>query len=832
MSELSRLSTPLCKLEIPRVLLDEVNLASPETLECVSSLLQSETSSITLTEQGSLEPVPRHPSFRIFACMNPATDVGKRDLPANIRNRFTEIDVPPPDRDRETLLNIITHYIGSIAIADKGAILDVAQFYTGVKELAESGRIADGCDHRPHFNMRTLSRALTFAKDVVQQFGLRRALWEGFTMTFTMVLNKDSEVIVADLARRTLLSTVKNHSGFLSKPTSATRSNEDAVPFGPFALTRGPLEEDPATDYILSPSVQKKLVDLARIILTGRFPVLIQGPTSSGKTSAVHYLARRTGHQMVRINNHEHTDIQEYLGTYVTDPQSGKLVYRDGLLVQALRRGDWIVLDELNLAPTDVLEALNRLLDDNRELVVPETHEVIKPHPHFMLFATQNPPGAYGGRKALSRALRSRFLEVHFDDVPQAELEYILSQRSRIAPSYSQKIVAVFSELQKRRQVSRIFEGKQGFATLRDLFRWAGRDASSYTELAENGYMLLAERTRREEDKVVVKEVIEKVMNVVISESTIYDMESTINSDSRLLHDGKLVWTKPMQRLFTLLSSALKHNEPVLLVGETGTGKTSVCQLYANITGKLLRTVNCHQNLEAADIIGGQRPVRRSQAHHLELLIEASEVVGSPMNNVTELQDAIKTMRESVGVDPIKLKRCLAIERTLCDPTGPLLEWQDGALLTSMHEGNIFLLDEISLADDSVLERLNSVLEPSRTIVLAERGGQDVEDHEVVATDGFQFIATMNPGGDFGKKELSPALRNRFTEIWVPSISSRQDLGQIINRSWLHNELHVLTKPILDFVEWISEQIGDVSVMTVRDILVSHSFSTRCLSCD
>ena len=24
----------------------------------------------------------------------------------------------------------------------------------------------------------------------------------------------------------------------------------------------------------------------------------------------------------------------------------------------------------------------------------------IRPHPHFMLFATQNPPGAYGGRKA------------------------------------------------------------------------------------------------------------------------------------------------------------------------------------------------------------------------------------------------------------------------------------------------------------------------------------------------------------------------------------------------------------------------------------------------
>lgn len=28
----------------------------------------------------------------------------------------------------------------------------------------------------------------------------------------------------------------------------------------------------------------------------------------------------------------------------------------------------------------------------------------------------------------------------------------------------------------------------------------------------------------------------------------------------------------------------------------------------------------------------------------------------------------------------------------------------------------------------------------------------------------------MNPAGDHGKRELSPALRNRFTEIWVTSI--------------------------------------------------------------
>jgi midasin len=43
-----------------------------------------------------------------------------------------------------------------------------------------------------------------------------------------------------------------------------------------------------------------------------------------------------------------------------------------------------------------------------------------------------------------------------------------------------------------------------------------------------------------------------------------------------------------------------------------------------------------------------------------------------------------------------------------------------------MREGDLFLLDEISLAEDAVLERLNSVLEPSRALTLAEKGSDPV----------------------------------------------------------------------------------------------------------
>ena len=45
-------------------------------------------------------------------------------------------------------------------------------------------------------------------------------------------------------------------------------------------------------------------------------PLCLQGPTSSGKTSLVAYLAAQTGHTFVRINNHEQTDLQVQLDLF------------------------------------------------------------------------------------------------------------------------------------------------------------------------------------------------------------------------------------------------------------------------------------------------------------------------------------------------------------------------------------------------------------------------------------------------------------------------------------------------------------------------------------
>lgn len=562
-------------------------------------------------------------------------------------------------------------------------------------------------------------------------------------------------------------------------------------------IPQGKLEIEIPEGYILTHTVRKNLRDIARIISLGRLPVLLQGDTSVGKTSLITYIAKASGNYCVRINNHEHTDLQEYIGSYAADA-CGKLVFKEGVLVEAMRKGHWIILDELNLAPSDVLEALNRVLDDNRELFIPETQKVVKADPNFMLFATQNPPGLYGGRKMLSRAFRNRFVELHFDEIPKNELETILHQRCHVPPAYCKKMIGVMAELQLRRRGSAAVQGKDGFITLRDLFRWGQRYKHASKEMltdnkfydwdqhiADEGYLILAGKVRQIDERRIIEEVIEKHIKRKVSPKNLFNLHPGTSPVTKSILDkilnnqlqefSHVVWTYNMRRLAVLIAKSFTFNEPVLLVGETGCGKTTICQVLATLKKRQLLSVNCHMHTESSDFLGGLRPVRQYKKD------------------------------------------------------GHLFEWVDGPLIKAMECGNMFLADEISLADDSVLERLNSLLEPERQLVLAERGVEENSDIVVItAEENFHFIGTMNPGGDFGKKELSPALRNRFTEIWCDSVTSRDDLLKVLEKSIsrgisLGNQedgSSGIGNSILDFTDWLkNSEVTNKFPFSIRDLL-------------
>eukprot|EP00002_Diphylleia_rotans_P015670 TRINITY_DN3035_c0_g2_i1.p1 TRINITY_DN3035_c0_g2~~TRINITY_DN3035_c0_g2_i1.p1 ORF type:complete len:5322 (+),score=1048.10 TRINITY_DN3035_c0_g2_i1:101-16066(+) len=815
------------------ILLDEVNLASAETLERLSSLLEGD--SLIINERGDIDQIVRHPNFRLFACMNPATDAGKKDLPPGLRNRFSEFYVDEM-RDSEDLRLLVTQYLrNSTSSVPQDKIVDFYQ--VARKEAHET--LYDGSNNRPVYSLRTLTRALRYAQQQTPTYGFLRALYDGFCMSFLTQLNQPSISIMEKLVRQEILGKAMK-AGL--KPPRVELTNVEV--FEGFFIERGEHPIFIPPDFIITDTIKSRLSDLARIVSTRRHPVLIQGATSTGKTSLVEYLAGATGHRFVRINNHEHTDIQEYLGSYSPDT-TGKLIFQEGILVEAVRKGYWIVLDELNLAPSEILEALNRLLDDNRELFIPEKNEVVRPHPHFQLFATQNPAGIYGGRKILSKAFRNRFVELHYDDIPTNELEFILHKRCLLSPSCAKTMISIMKDLERGRFGSQVFAGKRSYITPRDLFRWGNRirawegDYHEPTMIAYEGYIILAERLRKDEEKQEIRQLLEKHTKVKIEIEKLYQkemdaLEQACSANPELAAKfSNVVWTSTMKRMYSIVSRCLKNREPILLVGETGCGKTTVCQILALARGQKLHMLNCHQHTETADFLGGLRPVRGKdiilgqmrdvvkKAHSAALQMVSVDL---DYMNDSELCQALDALAVSSPADSEDIQAYKKSFSDLRKDYSIMFSWQDGPLVEAMKNGDLILVDEISLAEDSVLERLNSVLETKQILVLAEKGGPELE--EIIAKTGFCVLATMNPGGDFGKKELSPALRNRFTEIWIGTLDDNHDLLPILNHQLAQPSFQGFGPLMLQFIQYY-RCLKTKKPFTIRDALSWANFMVK-----
>lgn len=837
------------------ILLDEINLAAAETLQSLSPFLLSDQEEIMVEMNGGeLTTLKRHPDFRIFAAMNPPTDICKKELPHSIRSKFTELYVDEMT-DSQDLLLLIEQYLHGI---QDSAASDVVDTYLGCRAVAEVN-LTDGSGQRPRYSLRSLTRslkaALTYSHLGMRPF--RRCLFEGFLLNFQTQLSERSKVYMYEYLLRSIYpdGDQKNLSFPASKPTRGNYKSKNWILFKPFWLPCGAIEPIDWTEknaagfsrFVVTATVNHFIRNLAAALSASVAPILIQGPTSIGKTTLIQYMAAKLGHKCFRINNHEHTDVQEYVGGYVSGTD-GALTFQEGILVQALRGGHWIILDELNLAPSEILEALNRLLDDNRELLIPETGEVIRPSEGFQLFATQNPPGIYGGRKPLSLAFRNRFIELNFDDIPSVETEEIVTATCGIAPKYSKMMIKVSKDLQIQRQKSALLLGKQGIITLRDMLKWGNRKPQSALDVACIGYALLCERTRTNEEKAFVQGIIESVCRVTIPLAQIYSnvqalaaLQQSLMAKSVLI-DGisSLAITHSFNRMYTLLSSALDHREPVLLVGETGAGKTMSCQLYAASSHLGIRILNCHQSTEAADIIGSLRPVRNREGLKptaFEALQNFFQLVGDEhllarldediKSDVIDYNFWLETLAQTNATGDFQVSH-LQVITTLTElnqRSHALFEWVDGPLVECMKNGYLFVLDEINLAEDAVIERLNSVLEARSEITLAEKPGAEAE--VIRPHENFRIVATMNPGGDFGKRELSPALRSRFTEVWIPNDFSAEERRSIVE-TYLNTTIEdslkqTLASRMVEFTDILTSSLARICSVkiqfTSRDII-------------
>lgn len=152
----------------------------------------------------------------------------------------------------------------------------------------------------------------------------------------------------------------------------------DFFGIAPFYIPKGSNEydESSASFTFLAPTTQQNGLKLLRALQLSK-PILLEGSPGVGKTSLVSALAKVSGHACLRINLSDQTDVSDLFGADlpVEGGKGGEFAWRDGPFLRALKAGQWILLDELNLASQSVLEGLNACFDHRGEVYVPELGE-------------------------------------------------------------------------------------------------------------------------------------------------------------------------------------------------------------------------------------------------------------------------------------------------------------------------------------------------------------------------------------------------------------------------------------------------------------------------
>lgn len=278
------------------VLFDEINLAPLELLERISPLLEPYPSSITLAEKGDLEPIKRHPNFRIFAAMNPATDVGKKTLSDSVRSRFTEFYVDEPKNETDLVL-IFEKYLS--ADVDKKVINLTISLYKKIKFDLAKNCLLDGNNKRPIYSLRTFCRVLSYAASL-KSINVIRALHEGYLLAFLSGLDSKSQNLLRefiDSEFSKLFQDDMSDVNGLKQSLGQTLPIIGNAPFGTVTLDKkilsiGEYESEDDPKFIRTPHIMKNISSVVRALHAKRYPILLQGETSTGKTSLIKYLAK------------------------------------------------------------------------------------------------------------------------------------------------------------------------------------------------------------------------------------------------------------------------------------------------------------------------------------------------------------------------------------------------------------------------------------------------------------------------------------------------------------------------------------------------------------
>jgi nitric oxide reductase NorQ protein len=175
-----------------------------------------------------------------------------------------------------------------------------------------------------------------------------------------------------------------------------------------------------------------------------KIPFLLKGPTGTGKSRFIEFMASKLDKKLITIACHEETSSTDLIGRFII--KGAEAIWMDGPLTTAVKDGAIIYLDEIAEARPDVIVAIHSLTDHRRELYIDKLGETIKAHEDFMLVASFN-PGYQKGFKELKPSTKQRFVALSFT-YPEEKIETeILVNETEIDKATAKKLVNIANKI-------------------------------------------------------------------------------------------------------------------------------------------------------------------------------------------------------------------------------------------------------------------------------------------------------------------------------------------------------------------------------------------------
>jgi MoxR-like ATPase/uncharacterized protein YegL len=336
------------------LLLDEINLAAPEVLDCLAPLLGARTSAEgdRLFTSPFLPRPLEIPDVRIFATMNPASIGGGRSkLPRAVKNLFAAVELDPfsDEELRDIFLDVCRDLIETNVVTQE-LLFRMFDLFASLKEAVKKrdiGRrggpfeynlrtllqlhdiIAENASDRLYFMSQNQSSSNTSANKTENEGGATVSiLCSLMDMVFASPFHSVEE---QEFVRNLIKSKMGDTSSYSEHEVSIDISTNEYTRIGAVYMMKGSLETEVTDDSesSLRPSIvrtQQLLSQLQTIASAtqSRRPVLIEGSTCSGKTTLVIELAQLCGQELTLIPLNQDTETSELVGQWLPIQQSGK----------------------------------------------------------------------------------------------------------------------------------------------------------------------------------------------------------------------------------------------------------------------------------------------------------------------------------------------------------------------------------------------------------------------------------------------------------------------------------------------------------------------------